>query len=194
MPDLLNVALKEWDLQINALLAGRQAFLLRKGGILESNNQFELEHPRFLFFPTVVHQDPRMVKPEFREGLTQVREEPEKVEIKAWGEVAKIFEVPSLANDGRKKLESLSDLYIWDAPLLDMRFAYRPEKPLYLVVVRAFKLPQPVTLQNTLDYAGCKSWIPLNEGDAIEVSGSTPAVATERLNAIIERVRAAFAS
>jgi len=191
MPDLVNVALKEWDLQINALLSGRQAFLLRKGGILESNNEFELEHPRFVFFPTVVHQDPRMVKPEFREGLRQVREEPDKVEIKAWGEVTKIFEVP--AHEGRKKLELLSDMYIWDAPLLDMRFAYRPEKPLYLVVVRAFQLPRSVPLQNTLDYAGCKSWIPLAETDAIDVSGSRPALASDRLDAIIQRVRTAFA-
>ena len=192
MPDLINVALKEWDLQINALLSGRQAFLLRKGGILESNNEFELEHPRFLFFPTVVHQDPRMVKPEYREGLRQVREEPDKVQIKAWGEVAKIFEVP--VQDGRRKLESLSDLYLWDTPLLDMRFAYRPEKPLYLVVIRAFQLPDSVTLQNTLDYAGCKSWIPLAQTDAVDVTGSTPALPADSINVLLQRVRSAFAS
>ena len=192
MPDLINVALKEWDLQINALLSGRQAFLLRKGGILESNNEFELEHPRFLFFPTVVHQDPRMVKPEYREGLRQVREEPDKVQIKAWGEVAKIFEVP--VQDGRRKLESLSDLYLWDTPLLDMRFAYRPEKPLYLVVIRAFQLPDSVTLQNTLDYAGCKSWIPLAQTYAVDVTGSTPALPADSINVLLQRVRSAFAS
>jgi len=192
MPDLINVALKEWDLQINALLSGRQAFLLRKGGILESNNEFELEHPRFLFFPTVVHQDPRMVKPEYREGLRQVREEPDKVQIKAWGEVAKIFEVP--VRDGRRKLESLSDLYLWDTPLLDMRFAYRAEKPLYLVVIRAFQLPDSVTLQNTLDYAGCKSWIPLAQTDAVDVTGSTPALPADSINVLLQRVRSAFAS
>jgi hypothetical protein len=194
MPDLLAVALKEWDLQINALLAGRQAFLLRKGGILESNNEFELEHRRFLFFPTVVHQDPRMVKPEFRAGLTQVREEPDRVTIKGYGEAARIFEVPQPAAVGRLKLEALADLSTWDAPLLEMRFAYRPEKPLYLVVVRSFALPRPVMLPNTLEYAGCKSWIPLAESHAVDVSGATPALAEERLAAVIERVRQTFAA
>jgi hypothetical protein len=194
MPDVISVALKEWDLQINALLAGRQAFLLRKGGILESENEFELEHPRFLFFPTVVHQDPRMVKPEFREGLRQVREEPDKVEIKAYGEVARILEVPGIG--GREKLESLSELYTWDTPLLDMRFAYRPEKPLYLVVVRAYQLAAPVTIRNTIEYAGCKSWVPLTQeaGGGIDVTSATPALSKERVAELVERVRAAFAS
>jgi hypothetical protein len=196
MADLLSVALKEWELQIDAMLAGRQAFLLRKGGILESENEFELEHRRFLFFPTVVHQDPRMVKPEFRAGLRQEREEPDRVTIKAYGEAVKIFEVPRPTEVGRKKLESLSDLYVWDAPLLDMRFAYRPEKPLYLVVVRAFRLKAPVTIANTLAYAGCKSWVPLAEGPenvGVDVSGATPAVSETRVEEILERVRATFA-
>src|ERR1041384_2703893 len=115
----ISVALKEWDLQIAALLSGRQVFLLRKGGILESDNEFQLEHARFCFFPTFVHQDPRMVKAEFRAGITNMRAEPEKVEIRGYGEAARIFEVPT-----RDALEKLGDLYVWDAPLLDMRFAY----------------------------------------------------------------------
>jgi hypothetical protein len=146
----MNIALKEWDLLINALLEGRQVILLRKGGILESNNQFELEHNRFLFYPTFVHQDPRMVKPQFRAAIQHAAAEPDSLTIRGMGEVARIFEVPS-----RKKLEALDDLHIWDAPLLDMRFNYRPEKPLYLVAVSAFTLREPVIIPHTLEYAGC---------------------------------------
>ena len=167
MGDAISVALKEWALVIEALLAGRQAVLLRKGGILESNNQFELEHARFLFFPTFVHQDARMVKAVWRAGIQSVRAEPEKVEIRGYGEVGRIFEVP--AAGGREKLERLDDLHLWDAPMLDMRFGYRPEKPLYLVVVRAWALAEPVVMANTLEYAGCKSWVPL--GTEVEVEG-----------------------
>src|SRR6201996_676891 len=92
----LNVALKEWDLVISDLLAGRQAMLLRKGGILEANNEFELEHKRFLFYPTFIHQDPKMTKPERRAELRQFPTEPDQIEIRGYGEVAKIFEVPML--------------------------------------------------------------------------------------------------
>jgi len=184
---MIDVALKEWDLTINALLAGSQVVLLRKGGILESDNQFELEHRRFLFFPTFVHQDPRMVKPAFRAGLTQIRAEPEKVTLKGYGEVARILEVPS-----RRQLEALDDLHVWDAPLLDMRFAYRPEKPLYLVVVRACVLPEPVTIENTLEYAGCKSWVPLAE--AIDESAGVPAMEQERFGQILTRIENTLAA
>ena len=183
---MLNVALKEWDLVIRSLLAGTQVVLLRKGGILESDNQFELEHQRFLFFPTFVHQDPRMTKPAFRAGLQQVRTEPEKVTLSGYGEAARIFEVPS-----RAALEKLDDLHVWDAPLLDMRFAYRPEKPLYLVVVRAYALAAPVTVANTLEYAGCKSWVPL--GREIDETSSLPALSDEKFETTMERIKRAFA-
>ena len=183
---MIKTALKEWDLVISAMLAGRQAVLLRKGGILEADNQFELEHPRFLFFPTFVHQDPRMVKPEFRAGIKTLREEPEKIEIRAWGEAAKIVEVPS-----RAALEKLDDLHVWAPPLLDMRFSYRPEKPLYLVVVRAYRLKVPVVIENTIEYAGCKSWVPLEQ--PIDVSSSDPAMAAEALDNLLERVERTFA-
>jgi hypothetical protein len=183
----LSAALKEWDLVISALLEGRQTVLLRKGGILESENQFELEYPAFLFYPTFVHQDLRMVKPAFRGGVVQTAAEPEVVSLRGYGTAARIFEVPS-----RRQLEALDDLHLWDAPLLDMRFNYRPEKPLYLVVVRAFALPAPMTVPNTLEYAGCKSWVPLKE--AVDVRGAAPVLASTALDAVVERIGRTFNS
>ena len=182
----LNVALKEWNLLCNALLDGTQALLLRKGGILEANNEFELEHKRFLLFPTFIHQDPNMVKPQWRTGLTSVRAEPETLTLRGYGEAVRIFEVPS-----RPAMDRLRDLHIWDEPLVDMRFAYRPEKPLYLVAVHAYRLPQPVTIANTLDYAGCKSWVPLEQ--KIDLAGATPALTDAAMDAILDRITAAFA-
>jgi hypothetical protein len=184
-PNQLSIALKEWNLLINALLAGHQAILLRKGGILESDNQFELEHHRFLLYPTFIHQDPRMVKPEHRHEIQKLPAEPENIEIKGYAEVAEILEVPN-----RPALESLSDLHLWDTPLIDMRFAYRPEKPLYLVIVRAFILPAPIIIPHTLEHAGCKSWVPL--GHEIDITNSRPAMNPATLDAILTRVRTAF--
>jgi hypothetical protein len=185
----LSIALKEWDLVISDLLAGRQAILLRKGGILEANNEFELEHKRLLFYPTFVHQDPKMAKPERRAELRRAAAEPSEIEISGYGDVARIFEVP--VADGipaaRAKIDQLSDLHLWDAPLLDMRFAYRPEKPLYIVVIRAFKLFAPIRIQNTLEYAGCKSWVPLEQ--EIDISNATQSLPEQALDAIIHRIQ-----
>lgn len=182
---ILSIALKEWDFLITALLEGRQAILLRKGGILESENQFTLEHPRFLLYPTFIHQDPRMLKPQLRQTLPSQRAEPDAIPIRGYAQVARIFEVPS-----RPKLESLDDLHIWDAPMLDMRFNYRPEKPLYLVVVEAFALAAPVMVPNTMEYAGCKSWVPLKE--EIDVAGARSAMESEALSALVQRIERTF--
>jgi len=182
----MNIALKEWNLVIDNMLAGKQTVLLRKGGILEAENEFQLEHPQFLFYPTFIHQDPKMVKPACLPAqLPMVREEPENIELKGYGQVAHIFEVPS-----RPQLEQLDDLHLFGPALLDMRFAYRPDKPLYVVAVRAFWLAQPITIPNTLDYAGCKSWVPLR--DEIPVEGATPAVPNNDFNAILERIGRTF--
>jgi hypothetical protein len=188
----LAIALKEWDLVVSDLLVGRQAILLRKGGILEANNEFELEHKRFLFYPTFIHQDPKMTKPERRAELRRTATEPNEIEIRGYGEVAKIFEVPTAAGipAARVKVDQLSDLHLWDAPLLDMRFAYRPEKPLYIVVIRAFQLPQSVRIQNTLDYAGCKSWVPLEQ--SVDITGATQAMPEEQITAISQRIATAL--
>jgi hypothetical protein len=176
----LHIALKEWDLTIRELLAGRQAILLRKGGILEAENQFTLEHPRFLFYPTFIHQNPR---PEIR----ALPAEPAEIEITGYGEVARILEVPS-----RAAMDQLRDLHPWDEPLIDMRFNYRAEKPLYLVIVRAFTLPQPLRLANTLEYAGCKSWVPLQQ--EIPVDHAATALPEPALQSIIHRIERTFSS
>ncbi len=102
MPKMLAVALKEWDRVISEMLAGRPVVLLRKGGILESENQFELEHPRFWFYPTFVHQDPRMVRAEFRPRIRKIDAEPGEVELRGYGEVAEIFEVPGALAGGKR--------------------------------------------------------------------------------------------
>lgn len=181
----LNVALKEWHLLCQALIQGQQAILLRKGGILEANNEFELEHRRFLLYPTYIHQQLTHVKPAWRDRIEQRSTEPEKITLAGWAEAIKILEVPN-----RAAFEKLDHLHFWDKPLIDMRFAYRPEKPLYLVIVRAHKLQSPITIDNTPDYAGCKSWVPLEH--EIDVSASTPALTDAQLGKITTDIETAF--
>jgi hypothetical protein len=47
-----------------------------------------------------------------------------------------------------------------------MRFSYRPENPLYLLIVRAYRLHGTAAIENTPAYAGCKSWVPLDHAVA----------------------------
>lgn len=181
----LNVALKEWDVVCKALCSGKLHILLRKGGILEAAGEFELQHERFLLFPTFVHQQASGLKAPYREGISSLRAEPDTVQIPGWAQVQKIFRVP-----GRAQMDAINDLHIWDTPLIDMRFNYRPDYPLYLILVRAWILPHPVTVANSIEYAGCKSWVPLMQ--SVSMQSSVPVGSDETLNALQDRIAATF--
>jgi hypothetical protein len=158
LPSSLQIALKEWATVCNALETGRQIILLRKGGIYEAAGEFELENSQFLLFPTYLHQNLNMLKPEAHTGFAAVSAEPSELRISAAGVVSDIVQLRS-----RGQMDAIEDEHVWTKPLLDMRFNYKPQNPLYLLLVRAYRLPSPATVANTPAYAGCKSWVPLDE-------------------------------
>ncbi len=143
---------------VAALESGRQILLLRKGGILEQSNKnrFSITHNEFLFFPTYLHQSRGELKPEI--AFEPMSAEPKSVRVTLAGVVTDILKVES-----RGQIDRLDDQHIWTKSLIDMRFNYKPQNPLYLVLVRAYRLHEPVRLMNTPAYAGCKSWVPLEQ-------------------------------
>ena len=167
-PTSLQVGLKEWASVCHALEHGRQILLLRKGGITEAIGGFEVEQRQFLLFPTYVHQNLTMLKPAFHEGFEAQSEEPRQVRLSAAGVVTDILQLKS-----REQFDRIDQEHIWTRPLIDMRFGYRPKNPLYLLLVRAYRLHKPQTIDNTASYSGCKSWVPLDKevptGNAIPV-------------------------
>jgi hypothetical protein len=128
-----------------------------------------LENPQFLLFPTYLHQNLNMLKPEAHAGFAPVGVEPGEVRISAAGVVSDIVQLRS-----REQMDAIEDQHVWTKPLLDMRFNYKPQNPLYLLLLRAYRLQHPVTVANTPAYAGCKSWVPLDE--AIATGSAMPAL------------------
>jgi hypothetical protein len=157
IPSQLSIGLKEWQVVCRALETGRQIMLLRKGGIYESAGEFELEHRSFVLFPAFLHQKAEMLKPAERGGVQSVSAEPARVTIASVACVTDIVPVGS-----RTQIDMLDDQHLWSEALIDMRFNYRPEHPLYVLLLRVWNLAEPVTIENTLEYAGCKSWVKLN--------------------------------
>ena len=141
--------------------------LLRKGGIYESAGEFEIEHRRFLLFPTYLHQNTEMLKPGEHAALNPIKAEPDKIAISFAGEITDIIPMTN-----RTAMDALDNEHIWTSKLIDMRFNYRPENPLYLLLVRAYRLGNVVTIDNTPAYAGCKSWVPLDR--AVETRDAIP--------------------
>jgi hypothetical protein len=181
LPNDLQIALKEWATVCSALGDGRQIILLRKGGIYESGGEFEIEHRQFLLFPTYLHQNTEMLKEPERAGLTAVSAEPEKIEISLSGDITDIIPMKS-----RAKMDRLANQHIWSPKLIDMRFNYRPENPLYLLLVRAFQLSRAISIQITPAYAGCKSWVPLEK--SVEIRNSTPVLTDDRYSRLRDAI------
>src|SRR5437016_13749047 len=103
-PTSLQVALKEWAVVCRALESGRQMLLLRKGGIYESGGEFELENREFLLFPTYLHQNLKMLKPEYHEGFEAHAAEPQQVRLESAGVVTDILQLKS-----RAQMDALED-------------------------------------------------------------------------------------
>lgn len=185
-PPELSVALKEWASVCAALASGRQIVLLRKGGILESIGGFEVEHRRFALFPTYLHQSAAMLKPEVHAALSPVSAEPESVRLSEYAEVTDVIRIAS-----RAQVDAIDAEHVWTAPLIDVRFNYRPKNPLYLLIVRAHRLAEPMAVANTPEYAGCKSWVELTE--RVPIAGAVPALDDEAFAARAAAIRAKVA-
>ena len=184
LPDPLRVGLKEWAAVCAALQSGRQMLLLRKGGIYEAAGEFEVEHRQFLLFPTYLHQDLKMLKAEAHGGFESRAAEPAHVKLAAAGEVTDIIQLSS-----RRQMDAIEAQHIWAPPLIDMRFKYRPENPLYLLLVRVYALAAPVVVENTPAYAGCKSWVPLEE--SIATAGAQAVLNDEQYQLRRDKIRLA---
>jgi hypothetical protein len=187
-PSSLQVGLKEWASVCRALERGTQILLLRKGGIHDVAGEFEVEHREFVLFSTYVHQNLKMLKGDFHGDFEAATEEPRQVHITAAGVVTDIIQIQS-----RRQMDAIEDEHIWSPPLIDMRFNYRPENPLYLLLVRAYRLHDPQTIENTPAYAGCKSWVPFEQN--IATGGATPVLDDVRYankrDRIMDRIGAA---
>lgn len=191
----LDVALKEWAIVCDLLAQGKSALLLRKGGIHEAGGpgRFALNHDRFLMFPAWEHERLDWIKPEWLPpdvdlSVDEPEEaEPTEVTFKCYAEAAKIWRVPS-----REAFESLNDLHPWAKPQIDMRFNYKPERPLYLLALRAYRMQNEVRVPNRDSFAGCVSWVPLDKRDMIDLSNASPAIPSDDFDSLLARVDRTF--
>src|SRR5579862_2629465 len=174
---MLKHAFKEWAVICKALAEGRQALILRKGGIAEPNNDFELKYTRFWLFPTYVHQQ--------RDGLQEqalplldeaLAEKPPEgvVRLSHFAEVSGVYRVRDLP-----PALLLAHLHLWSNDTVAKRFAYRvPE--LYVMPVRVWKAAEVFELPDNPSYQGCRSWVDLDR--ELPTAGATPVLPQKKLD------------
>ncbi len=166
----LNIALKEWSATIDALASGDQLFLLRKGGIRETNRHFEMAHRRFLLYPTHFHEADRMLKPRFQHLVDHDAPiDHNSVTFTAWAEVADVLSVKDA-----QSLEALLDLHVWTDEFVNKRIAWKPRHAADLIVLKTYRLTEPVQIPIAPHHKGCKSWVDIDP--SIDIETSIPAM------------------
>ena len=175
-----SIAFKEWAVVCEQVFRGEQVVLLRKGGILEQRGKgFQIEHEQFLLYPNSEHQSKDQLKPHFHERLNSYgppARESGRITIAGFCRVVDIVKTADAA-----KLRALEPLTCWTQALFDMRIKYKPEKPNFVITVRAFRLPAPVDVPYHEDYAGCHSWVPLKQ--EVALAGATPVLSDAQFEA-----------
>lgn len=190
---VITTALKEWAVAVDALAQGETIMLLRKGGIKEAQGQFSAQAQRVLLLPTFEHQKPELLKPAYRSAVTPVASgwHPQLMTFKAWADITHIF-----LTDDADRVAALSAFHIWQPQLAQMRLNWKPKQPLYVLLLRTYRLIEPITLPWQSVYGGCRSWITLTPAMAIDPSekGSTAAIADSDYMAQCQAIAAVLSS
>jgi hypothetical protein len=178
----LRVAFKEWAVVVDALLRGEQAVILRKGGLREGRGGFHIEHPEFLLFPTLFHQQRESVLPAAQARYDELAPHfppPATLRLAGFARVVAWRRLGSLAAASR-----LRGQHIWRDEVIAERFDWGREKEIHALAVRVYFLEAPVELLMRPAYGGCKSWIELEE--EVGIAGARSALSEAAFAAKLE--------
>ena len=176
--DSLRYALKEWAVAVKALERGETALVVRKGGIREK--AFAVPKTRFLLLPGYEHQRPELLKSEHRhlmEGIPDLTDDGP-LRFSSFAEVSGAYEISE-----PEELTALDPHHMWTSEYAESRLKWRPKKPLTVLVLRTYLLPETVELPFVDEYRGCKSWIELQQ--TVPVEGARPALSEEGFQALV---------
>lgn len=155
-------ALKEWDVQIQALETGQTALVIRKGGIVEARGEFEVEHREFWLYPTFLHQNPGELRSPFS-SLLRADPAPGQVSIRAFARVERVWKLEELA-----MIRALEPHQCLTAEALERKFHYRNKPWVHALLLRVYKLEPARTITESKLQRGCVSWVPLEQAISLE--------------------------
>ena len=197
------IAFKEWAVTVRALAEGEQLLTLRKGGIREPTKHFALEYDRFFLYPTFEHQRCDLVRESHQPEVRRALEEgvwadgeppaqalltdggvaqPERVRIRAWAEVAGAWTVTD-----RRAVDALAPYHVWTSDYAEKRLRWKRRHPLHVLLLRAYRIPRPVTVKVRDDYGGCRSFLEITRDLPFE---GTPVLSDEEFERASEEIGA----
>jgi hypothetical protein len=167
-PETSDVGFKEWIGVCNALAAGRQSIILRKGGVNEVTGpgMFVPEHTDFWLYPTRLHESTQGLRESVPVDPSFAPSPAGKVPISVFAVVQSVGRI-----EDERLLDGLREFHVWTDETVHQRFHYR-SPGLWVLGLRAFLRDSPYLLDVTPEQEGCKSWVPL--GRPFSTSGMSP--------------------
>jgi hypothetical protein len=178
-------ALKEWAVLVDAMGRGDILAMVRKGGIREQRAGFAVRHDRFVLYPTYFHEKAAEVAERLAPRLadSHARQPAEgTVRLECVAEVAAVWWVTEL-----ERLRAINGEHglTWSA--VESRFQYRERPGVHVVAVRVTRLREPVERAELRRYAGCVSWLELE--DDVDVSDARPVLDDGAFTSRLGRLR-----
>lgn len=170
------VALKEWAVTVKALQEGHLILVMRKGGIIEETRDFQLVSKSFYLMPAYEHQKEHLLKEAFQGQIQGTMQgwtpNMPSIKLSAYAEAVEDIEITD-----QETLDRIRDFHIWTDAFAEERLKWKRTKPLHLLLLRVYRLEEPVELPMQPAYNGCKSWVKLDEG--MPQPAMTPVLADE---------------
>jgi hypothetical protein len=150
-------AFKEWGVIVDALLEGEQIVDVRKGGLREEGRHFGLQSTRCWLYPTVEHQRADLLKPAYRHrvALNEAAAAPDDtIRIDGWADVVGVAKLTD-----PEELDALGSKLIWSDDYAASRLKWKKRDPLWVLVMRAYRLRESLEVPMRDGYRGCSSWV-----------------------------------
>jgi hypothetical protein len=147
-------AFKEWHVIVEALGAGEQILILRKGGIAEDGGGFAVKAQNFWLFPTHFHEQLAKTKPAAQKFFTHSQPKNGPINLRYFAEVVQQAFLSDWAAVAR-----LAASHLWTEETIRERFNWAQPPGLHAFAVRVHRLVQPARLEATPEMSGCKSWV-----------------------------------
>ncbi len=185
LPEQSHIALKEWAVTVQALAQGQQVLLMRKGGIHESSKDFRVIHPEFLLYSTFEHQREDLLKEDNQSALRKLLDQPRedgRITFTHWTKVEETIEVSQ-----KERVDSLSPFHIWTDDYAQSRLRWKQMLPLAVLLLRVYRLEQPINVPFLPEYQGCTSWVEVLE--RVPLGRLEPVLSDEEFRHRIEEIR-----
>jgi hypothetical protein len=178
----VRIALKEWQVLVDAMGRGDLVAMVRKGGIREQRAGFSVRHERFLLYPTYFHEKPAELAPRFIPSLGATADPHGTVRFQYVADVAALWWVTDL--DRLRAIEPYVGL-TWSA--IESRFNYRNNPGAHVIALKLSELPAQVEVEDKPRYRGCVSWVSLDH--PVDVTDARPVLSADAFDARVANLR-----